>query len=121
MKTREEKPWQGHSVSRCFGHQSLADEGLWLYIEGRQIPGHHRGSKEKQTNKLAGFKEDAPLQPPKQVSPSHSQEHVLPHCSMLFSGGSAVGREVTIQETYKDSPHDGDNPISPATFACTAS
>lgn len=66
---------------------------------------------------LAGFKEEALLQPPKSVSTSHSLEHALPHISTVSSGGFAVAREVTIQETYKNSAHDGENPICPATGA----
>lgn len=43
------------------------------------------------------------------------QKHVLPHSNMVTSGGFAVGREVTIQEPYKNGAHHRENPICPAT------
>lgn len=88
----------------------MKDSGLEEgYISGQ--PSWLQGERKQ----LAGSKEGAPcsLQTSLHLS---SQEHA-PHFNMASSGGFAVGPEVTIQETYKNSAHDGDNPICPGTLA----
>ena len=47
----------------------------------------------------------------------HSQEPALPHFNMVSLGVCAVSWEVMARETYKNSAHDEDNPVCPATLA----
>jgi hypothetical protein len=54
------------------------------------------------------------LQPPHKSPPLIAGARA-PHFNEVSSGGFAVSPEVTIQETYKNSAHDGDKPIRPGT------
>lgn len=75
---------------------------------------NHLGSKGKENN--SRIRGGSTMQPPNK-SPPLIAGAGAPHFNEASSGGFAVGPEVTIQETYKNSAHDGDNPIRPGTLA----
>lgn len=81
--------------------------------EGRYLV-NHLGSKGKENN----------WQDSRRVHPAASKHgstltprSMCPNLNTASSGGFAVSPEVTIQETYKNGAHDGNNPIRPGALA----
>lgn len=99
---------------QCSGHQALADERPGPTLkEDRYLVNHLAARGKKTTGRIQG---GSTLQPPNK-SPPHMAGARAPHVNVASSGGFAVGPEVTVQEAYKNSAHDGDNPIRPGALA----